>query len=420
MTTPLLTGIDVGTTKVCVLIADLVDDTHYEVLGVGTAPSRGIRKGVVVNVEEAKATIREAVAAAERSAGYEVGTAFVSMAGAHVYCVNSRSVVGVSGSRAIAQDDIDRALDAARAIVIPHNREVLHIIPRNFVVDGQEGIRMPLGMHGFRLEVEAHLITAASMTIKNLTQCIEAGGVMVEQFVLNPLAASEAALTDTERDLGVVACDVGGGTTDVAIFIEGNVWHTAVLPVGGNHITADVAHGLRLPAAAAEEVKIEHGHACTKEVDDSEVFRVCPFGHENAIEVSRAELANVIEARAEEMFDLLLQEIKRSGYDGLLPAGVVLTGGTAQLAGFRQLATGSLGLPVRVSEPRDLRGLVDQVQGPAYSTVVGLLNWALRETMLATGTPANGHGGNGRHRSNGNSGPGLWAVIRDWAKRLAP
>ncbi|HJL70263.1 MAG TPA: cell division protein FtsA [Anaerolineales bacterium] len=420
MTTPLLTGIDVGTTKVCVLIADLVDDTHYEVLGVGTAPSRGMRKGVVVNVEEAKATIREAVAAAERSAGYEVGTAFVSMAGAHVSCVNSRSVVGVSGSRAIAQDDIDRALDAARAIVIPHNREVLHIIPRNFVVDGQEGIRMPLGMHGFRLEVEAHLITAASMTIKNLTQCIEAAGVMVEQFVLNPLAASEAALTDTERDLGVVACDVGGGTTDVAIFIEGNVWHTAVLPVGGNHITADVAHGLRLPAAAAEEVKIEHGHACTKEVDDSEVFRVCPFGHENAIEVSRAELANVIEARAEEMFDLLLQEIKRSGYDGLLPAGVVLTGGTAQLAGFRQLATGSLGLPVRVSEPRDLRGLVDQVQGPAYSTVVGLLNWALRETMLATRTPVNGHGGNGRHRSNGNSVPGLWAVIGDWAKRLAP
>ncbi len=420
MTTPLLTGIDVGTTKVCVLIADLVDDTHYEVLGVGTAPSRGIRKGVVVNVEEAKATIREAVAAAERSAGYEVGTAFVSMAGAHVSCVNSRGVVGVSGSRAIAQDDIDRALDAARAIVIPHNREVLHIIPRNFVVDGQEGIRMPLGMHGFRLEVEAHLITAASMTIKNLTQCIEAAGVMVEQFVLNPLAASEAALTDTERDLGVVACDVGGGTTDVAIFIEGNVWHTAVLPVGGNHITADVAHGLRLPAAAAEEVKVEHGHACTKEVDDSEVFRVCPFGHENAIEVSRAELANVIEARAEEIFDLLLQEIKRSGYDGLLPAGVVLTGGTAKLAGFRQLATGSLGLPVRVAEPRDLRGLVDQVQGPAYSTVVGLLNWAVRETMLATRTPVNGHSGNGRHRSNGNSGPGLWAVIGDWANRLAP
>ena len=421
MTTPLLTGIDVGTSKVCVLIADMVDDTHYEVLGVGTAPSRGMSKGVVVNVEDAKATIREAVVAAERSAGYEIGTAFVSMAGAHVSSVNSHGVVGVSGNRAIAQDDIDRALDAARAIAIPHNREVLHIIPRNFVVDGQEGIRMPLGMHGFRLEVEAHLITAATTTVKNLTQCIEAAGVMVEQFVLNPLASSEASLTDTERDLGVVACDIGGGTTDVAIFIEGNVWHSAVLPVGGNHITADVAHGMRLPAAAAEEVKIEHGHACTKEVDDSEVFRVCPFGHENAIDVSRVELSNIIEARAEEIFDLLLQEIKRSGYDGLLPAGVVLTGGTAQLAGLRQLATGSLGLPVRVSEPRDLRGLVDQVQGPAFATVVGLLNWAVRETMLATRIPLNGgHGGNGRQRSNGNSGSGLWAVVGDWAKRLAP
>ena len=421
MTTPLLTGIDVGTTKVSVLIADLVDDTHYEVLGVGTAPARGMQKGVVVNVGEAKETICEAVAAAERSAGYEIGTAFVSMAGAHVSSVNSHGVVGVSGNRAIAQDDIDRALDAARAIAIPHNREVLHIIPRNFVVDGQEGIRMPLGMHGFRLEVEAHLITAATMTIKNLTQCIEAAGVMVEQFVLNPLAASEAALTDTERDLGVVACDVGGGTTDVAIFIEGNVWHTAVLPVGGNHITADVAHGMRLPADVAEEVKIEHGHACTQEVDDSEVFRVCPFGFENPIDVSRSELANIIEARAEEIFDLLLQEIKRSGYDGLLPAGVVLTGGTAQLAGFRQLATGSLGLPVRVSAPSDMRGLVDQVQGPSFSTVVGLLNWAIRETRYANQAPSNGRrGGNGNYGSNGNSGPGIWSVVGDWAKRLTP
>ena len=421
MTTPLLTGIDVGTSKVCVLIADMVDDTQYEVLGFGTVPARGMRGGVVVDVEEAKATIREAVAAAERSAGYEIGTAFVSMAGEHVASVNSHGVVGISGNRSIAQDDIDRALDAARAIAIPHNREVLHIIPRNFVVDGQDGIRMPLGMYGFRLEVEAHLITAATTTVKNLTQCIEAAGVMVEQFVLNPLASSEAALTDTERDLGVVACDVGGGTTDVAIFIEGNVWHTAVLPVGGNHITSDVAHGMRLPAAAAEEVKIEHGHACTKEVDDSEVFRAHPFGHENSIDISRAEVANIIEARAEEIFDLLLQEIKRSGYDGLLPAGVVLTGGTAQLAGFRQLATGSLGLPVRVSEPRDLCGLVDQVQGPAFSTVVGLLNWAVRETMLATRMPVNGgHAGNGRHRSNGSSAPGLWTVIGDLAKRLVP
>jgi len=419
--TKLITAIDVGTTKVCVLIAELLDSNDYEIIGVGVSASKGLKKGVVVNMNEAKTAIREAVESAERSAGYEVDRAFVSLAGAHVEAVNSHGVVGISGDSIIIQDDIDRALDAARAIVIPHNREVLHIIPRNFIVDGQEGIRMPLGMHGFRLEVEAHIITAASTTVKNLAQCIEDAGVVVEQFVLNPLASSEASLTDTERDLGVVSCDIGGGTTDVAIFIEGNVWHTAVLPVGGNNITADVSHGLRLPASAAEEVKIAHGHACTQEVDSSEVFLVRPFGHEQAIEVSRSELANVVEARAEEIFDLLLKEVKRSGYDSLLPAGVVLTGGTSRLAGFRQLATGSLGLPVRVSEPTNLRGLVDQVQGPEFATSVGLLNWASRESSTYIGISSlNGYSENGSFATGNKSGQRMWGVIKDWASRLAP
>ena len=418
--TTLITAIDVGTTKVCVLVAELLDTNHYEILGVGVASSKGLRKGVVVNMEEAKMTIREAIEAAERSSGYEIDTAFVSIAGAHVDAVNSHGVVGISGDSIITQDDVDRALDAARAIVIPHNREVLHIIPRNFIVDGQEGIRMPLGMHGFRLEVEAHIITAASTTVKNLSQCIEDAGVMVEQFVLNPLAASEASLTDTERELGVVSCDIGGGTTDVAIFIEGNVWHTAVLPVGGNNITADVSHGLRLPAAAAEKVKIAHGHACTQEVDSSEVFRVRPFGHEQPIEISRSELANVVEARAEEIFDLLLNEVRRSGYASLLPAGVVLTGGTSRLAGFRQLATGSLGLPVRVSEPSGLRGLVDQVQGPEFATSVGLLNWAARESGTFNRVSINGHSENGQYKTDSGSSLKMWGVIKDWAKRLTP
>ena len=418
--TKLITAIDVGTTKVCVLVAELLDNHDYEILGVGVAPSKGLRRGVVVNMEEAQTSIREAVEAAERSAGYEIDSAFVSIAGAHIDAINSHGVVGISGDSIITQDDIDRALDAARAIVIPHNREVLHIIPRNFIVDGQEGIRMPLGMHGFRLEVEAHIITAASTTVKNLSQCIEDAGVVVEQFVLNPLAASEASLTDTERDLGVVSCDVGGGTMDVAIFIEGNVWHTAVLPVGGNNITADVSHGLRLPAAAAEEVKIAHGHACTQEVDSSEVFRVEPFGHDQPIEMSRSKLADVVEARAEEIFDLLLKEIQRSGYDSLLPAGVVLTGGTSRLAGFRQLATGSLGLPVRVSEPSDLHGLVDQLQGPEFATSVGLLNWAARESGTFHGVSINGHSENGHYKTGAGSSQKMWGVIKDWAKRLTP
>ena len=217
-----------------------------------------------------------------------------------------------------------------------------------------------------------------------------------------------------------MSCDVGGGTMAVAIFIEGNVWHTAVLPVGGNNITADVSHGLRLPAAAAEEVKIAHGHACTQEVDSSEVFRVKPFGHEQPIEMSRSKLADVVEARAEEIFDLLLKEIKRSGYDSLLPAGVVLTGGTSRLAGFRQLATGSLGLPVRVSEPSDLHGLVDQVQGPEFATSVGLLNWAARESGTFNGVSVNGHSDNGHYKTGSGSSQKMWGVIKDWAKRLTP
>jgi cell division protein FtsA len=418
--TKLITAIDVGTTKVCVLVAELLDTNDYEILGVGISSSKGLRKGVVVAMEEAKMSIREAVEAAERSSGYEIDSAFVSIAGAHITAINSHGVVGISGDSTITQDDIDRALDAARAIVIPHNREVIHIIPRNFIVDGQEGIRMPLDMHGFRLEVEAHIITAESTTVKNLSQCIEDAGVVVEQFVLNPLAASEASLTDTERDLGVVSCDIGGGTTDVAIFIEGNVWHTAVLPIGGNNITADISHGLRLPAAAAEKVKIAHGHACSQEVDSSEVFPEQPFGHDKPIDISRSELANVVEARAEEIFDLLLQEVRRSGYDSLLPAGVVLTGGTSRLAGFRQLATGSLGLPVRLSEPSDLRGLVDQVQGPEFATSVGLLNWAARESDTFSGVSINGHSENGHYKTDSRSSQKMWGVIKDWANRLTP
>ncbi|MDW8326114.1 MAG: cell division protein FtsA, partial [Anaerolineales bacterium] len=225
--TPLLVGIDVGTTKVCTLIAD-VEEQGFRILGVGIEPSQGMRKGVVVDVEQASRSIAASVDKAQRSAGYEIGAAFVSLAGAHVSSVNSRGVVGIGGGHGIEQDDIDRALDNAQAIAIPHGREVLHVIPRGFIVDGQEGIRQPLGMHGFRLEVEAHIITAATASVQNLTKCVEAAGVAVEAYVLNPLASAEVVLTDTEKEMGVVVVDIGGGTTDIAIYIDGNVWHTSV------------------------------------------------------------------------------------------------------------------------------------------------------------------------------------------------
>ncbi len=413
MDAPLLTAIDVGTTKICTLIAEMTSETDFEIIGVGIEPARGMRKGVVVNVDEAGAAIRESVAKAERTSGLEIGQAMVSLAGSHIASVNSHGVVGISGQRGIEQDDIDRALDAAQAIAIPHNREVLHVIPRGFTVDGQEGVRSPLGMHGFRLEVEAHIVTAATTSVQNLTKCVESAGVQVESYVLNPLASAEVALTDTEREMGCVVCDIGGGTTDLAIYIEGNVWHTMVLSVGGNHITGDIAHGLRLPADLAEKVKIDYGSARPRDVEPADYFSVKPFGEERPVQVSKADLAMIIEARVEELFNLVLQEIKRSGYDGLLPAGIVLTGGTALLPGIRQVASESLTLPARMAEPTDLRGLVDTIKGPQFATSVGLLKWAARETLAAARMPQRGR--KGRKTLDDNLGR-----MSDWFKRLLP
>ncbi len=380
---PLLVGIDVGTTKVCTLIADAHDDGGQRIMGVGLEPAHGMRKGVVVDVERAGQSIAASVDKAQRSAGYEIGVAFVSLAGEHVASINSRGVVGIGGGQGITPDDVDRALDAAQAIAIPHGREVLHVIPRGFTVDGQEGIRQPIGMHGFRLEVEAHIITAATASVQNLQKCVEAAGVQVEAFVLNPLASGEVVLTDTEREMGVVVCDIGGGTTDLAIYIDGTVWHSMVLSVGGNHLTSDIAHGLRLPADVAERVKIDYGNACAADVPMADSFTVQPFGEDNPLQVTRYDLATVIEARVEEIFSLVLQEIKRTGYDGLLPAGIVLTGGASQLPGIRKVASRVLNLPCRVGQPQNLHGLVDKILGPAYSTGVGLLHWSQRESQTA-------------------------------------
>lgn len=378
MAAHLITGIDVGTTKICTLIAEVFEDRNYQILGVGIEPSRGMKKGVVVNVEEASAAIQASVLNAERSAGVEIDRGLVSMAGAHVSSVNSNGVVGISDTQwGIDETDIERALNAAEAIAIPYGREKIHVIPRNFTVDGQEGIRSPLGMHGFRLEVEAHIVTASTTSIQNLEKCVENAGPMIESFVLNPIASGETVLNDTERDMGVVICDIGGGTTDLAIYIDGQVWHTMVLPVGGNHVTSDVAHGLRMPQDMAEQIKLEYGHASARDVDASETFRVMPFGAEHPQQVSRKDLAMIIEARIEEIFSLVMQEIKRSGYDGLLPAGIVITGGTANLPGIRQVANRVLNLPARVAGPRDIHGLTDQVENrPEYATSVGLIIWA--------------------------------------------
>ncbi|HMN61717.1 MAG TPA: cell division protein FtsA [Anaerolinea sp.] len=407
---PIVVGIDIGTTKVCTLVARVEGENSLRILGVGIEPSMGLRKGTIVDIQAASQAIGRSIEKAERTSGMEITSALVSLAGSHVSSVNSRGVVGISG-RVIDQEDVFRALDAAQAVAIPHNREIIHVIQRNFVVDGSDGIRTPIGMHGYRLEVEAHIITAASSTVENLRQCVQASGVQVLQFVLNPLASAEVVLSETERQMGVVVCDIGGGTTDMAIYIDGDIWHTMVLGIGGNHITSDIAHGLRLSISQAEEVKKQYGHALQNEVSETEIFSTRIFGEERPVDIHRRDLAMIIEARTEEIFDLVLQEIKRSGYDGLLPAGMVLTGGSSQLSGIRTLASHTLGLPVRVARPENLLGLTDQLNSPAYSTSVGLLNWAL---LMSEATPATGH----RQPKKGGSDWG--DKITTFLKRLLP
>ena len=375
----IIAGIDVGTTKICTLVGEVDEKGILSIVGVGVVPSRGLRKGVVVNVGEATEAIAASVEKAERVSGYEIEQAYVGVAGAHISCVNSRGMVAISRGRGgITQDDINRALEAARAIAIPYDRAVIHVIPRGYIIDGQDGVRDPIGMHGFRLEVEVHIVTGAAASIHNLVKCVQELGIEVEDLVLSPLAAGEAVLTRSEREMGVVLADIGGGTTDIAIFIEDTICHAAVLPVGGNHLTNDLAVGLRAPFGVAEEVKKRHGYARIEGVDPSEVVEVAMFGEDSQQAVSRQFIAQVLEARAEEIFELILQEVKRSGYEGLLPAGVVLCGGSAKLAGMRELGREIMQLPVRIGAPRDLRGLVDTISSPAYAASVGLLWWGLR------------------------------------------
>jgi cell division protein FtsA len=418
---PIVVGIDVGTTKICTLVAREEEPGQIRILGVGIEPSQGIKKGVVVDLSAASQAISRSIEKAERTSGLEITSALVSLAGSQVSSVNSRGVVGITG-RMIDQDDVARAVDAARAVAIPHNREVIHVIQRGFNVDGQEGIRMPIGMHGYRLEVETHIITASAASVENLRQAVGASGVDVSQFVLNPLASAEVVLSETERQMGVVVVDVGGGTTDMAIYIDGDVWHTSVLAVGGNHITSDIAHGLRLPMSQAEEIKIQHGCALSEEIDDEEYFNVKPFGEQETEQVSRKDLSNIIEARVEEIFSLVLQEIKRSGYDGLLPAGMVLTGGSSALPGVRGLASNVLGVPVRIAQPENLVGMTDRLDSPAFSTSVGLLRWAF---MMSEFSPQGGRRRSSSVRgagSEGRGGGGMfdWDRIKEFLRRLLP
>jgi len=376
MEEPIVVGIDIGSNKICTLVARVEKNNHLRILGVGIEPSQGVSRGVITDIPSAAQAISRSVEKAERTSGYEINCAIVSLAGSHVSSVNNRGIVGIQG-RMIDQQDVFRALDSAQAIALPHNREIVHVIQRGFAIDGQEGIRQPVGMHGFRLEVEAHIISATASTIDNLRKAVQMAGIEVSQFVLTPLADGEVVLSETERSMGAAVVDLGGGTTSLSIYINGDVWHTNILPVGGNMVTSDIAQVLHMPLDQAEEAKLLHGNAIQTDVNADESFNIVPFGSDQSKKVQRLEMVQVIEARMEEILDMVEQEIKRSGYDGMLPAGLVLVGGGSLLPGVRKLAQRMTSLPARIGKPENISGLTDQISNPAYATAVGLLQWAI-------------------------------------------
>ena len=370
----LFVGLDIGTTKICAIIGEARPSGTLDIVGFGAHPSHGLRKGVVVDVESTQASIRHAVREAELMAGCEVTHVYAGIAGAHVQGQNSHGIVAVKNGE-VTQLDISRVIDAARAVAIPHDREVIHILPQEYVVDHQDGIREPLGMSGVRLEAKVHIVTGAMTSAQNIVKCAERCGLQVADIVLEQLASSEAVLTQDERELGVCLVDIGGGTTDVAIWSDGSIVHTSVIPIGGAHLTQDIAVGLRTPPEEAEQLKRAHGCAMVALVDKDATLQVPGTGGRQARTLHRTSLAEIIEPRVEEIFRLVGQHVRRTGYADLLASGVVITGGSTLLQGMAELAEDSLGMPVRRGAPMDVGGLTDLVRSPMYATGVGLLKY---------------------------------------------
>ncbi len=366
-------GLDVGTTKICCVIAEPNPEGGVDVIGLGAAPSRGLRKGVVVNIDSTVEAIKEAVTQAEEMAGVEVARVYVGVAGGHVRGVNSRGVVAISGKhREVDETDVQRAVDAARAINLPQDREIIHVLPQTFVVDDQDCVREPIGMTGVRLEVEVHIVSGASTSVQNVIRSVNRAGLAVHDLVLQPLASAEAVLFEDERELGVVIIDIGGGTTDVALVREGAVWHSAILPLGGDHITNDVAIGLRTPVADAEALKKRYGAALAAQVNADDTVDVPSVGGRKPRQLSRQVLAGIIQPRLEEIFALVAKNLGRAGFEEAATAGFVITGGTSILEGLPELAERVLGQSVRRGAPTVIDGLVETVTSPIYATGVGL------------------------------------------------
>ena len=373
--------IDIGSTKIATVVGDRDERGMLGVQGVGVTPSAGIDRGQVSSIAQATEAIRLSVEKAEQTSGARIVSAGVSISGGHLSSMNNRGIVAIpNAGRAISGDDTQRVIDAARTVNLKSNREMIHALPRYFIVDGQDRVSDPEGMHGQRLDVEMHIVTASVNAVQNLMKCVEGAGVQIDTVIAAPVATAQAVLEADEQREGVVVVDIGGGTTEIAIFLDGAIVHTAVLPVGGANVTRDLVVGLRCPFTVAEEVKATHGHAQPDAVASGDPVTLAAFGHEHEREVHRRLIAEIVQARIEEMLSMVMVEVKRAGHADAMSAGLVITGGSAELPGITTVAEEVTGLPARIGEVGEMYGLVENVSGPTYATTLGLLRWMTEST----------------------------------------
>jgi len=398
----LIVGLDIGTSKVVAIVGEVNNSGEIEIVGIGSHRSSGLKKGVVVNIESTVQSIQRAIEEAELMAGCEIHSVYAGIAGSHISSMNSHGIVAIK-DREVFNQDVDRVIDAAQAVAIPADQKILHILPQEYVIDNQEGVKEPMGMSGVRLEAKVHLITCAVNAAQNIEKCIRRCGLEVEDIILEQLASSYSVLTDDEKELGVCIVDIGGGTTDIAVFTEGSIRHTGVIPIAGDQVTNDIAMALRTPTLHAEDIKIKYACALAKLTGNDETIQVPSVGDRAARSLSRQSLAEVVEPRYDELFTLVQAELRRSGYEDLIAAGIVLTGGTSKMEGVIELAEEIFHMPVRLGSPQHVSGLADIVNNPIYATGVGLLQYGKQQQQ------------DGRVAVYTKDEPtGLWNKLKQW------
>ena len=399
----LIIGLDIGTSKVVAMVGEFSSDNQVEVVGLGSHPSRGLKKGVVVNIESTVQSIQRAIEEAELMAGCQINSVYAGISGGHIRSLNSHGVVPIKDGE-VTHGDVEHVMEAARAVAIPSDQQIIHILAQEFIIDGQEGIVDPIGMSGVRLEAKVHMVTGAVSAVQNIEKCVRRCGLEVDEVILQQLASSFSVLTEEEKELGVCLCDIGGGTTDIAVFLNGAIHHSAVIPIAGDQATKDIAIALRTPSHHAEDIKIRYACALTQLANPEEMIEVPSVGDRPPRRLTRQTLAEVIEPRYEELFTLIGAELKRSGFEEVVAAGIVLTGGGAKMEGVIELAEEVFHMPVRVGVPKGVSGLVDVVRNPIYATGVGLLRFGLEESLS--------FGKKGRHGPHAS----ILASMKNWFK----